>query len=77
MFASAGSAVSSAVSSTQPVPAGGWNSTPPLSSATGARIETLSPGRARAAQREAGPRSPCSAKSTSTCGGSCRTPLMV
>ena len=77
MFATAGSAVSSAVISTQSVSSGGRKSTPPLSTVTGASTETGSPGFARRAQREAGPRSPCSAKSMSSSAGSCRTSRTV
>ena len=78
MPATAGSAVSSPVISTQSVPDGGRKSTPALSSTTGPRMVTRSPGRAVTAQRDAGPDAmnpaepasdgsptPCSAKSMS------------
>src|SRR5882757_2608 len=77
MLATAGSAVSSAVISTQSASSGRQKSTPPLSSTSGARMANRSPGTARCAQREAGPRSPCSAKSMSSSAGSCRTSRTV
>ena len=63
-----------------PTPIGGFHSKPSLlsaQSASGASSTTRSPGRAWTAQREAGPVSPCSTKSTSTSPCSARNCRIV
>jgi hypothetical protein len=61
------------------VSAGGWNSQPTIGSApaVGARMASRCPGRARPAQLDAGPVSPCSTKSMSSSQASRRSSRRV